>query len=193
MGCGKGNLPSPIKPNQFRELIASLEGDFCEKFIASLQAPSLFADWFKSVFNADGTLTDEFKAMVCGGVAGTGGDPTTPPVTPPVVVPPVTPPGPVTPPALQPVFLTATRGLPTAVILRWTPSPGATHYYILRYGQVIAIVPANVTQYTDRVPQGHSFTYTVIAVNQQTGQQSAPSNEAYGYTGPFLIGTPSIP
>lgn len=182
-------MPSPIRPNQIREAIASIDGDFCEKFIGSLQSPALFRDWYVSVFNDDGTLTDEFKAMVCGGTVGAGGDPVTPPVTPPVVTPPGPPvePPPVT--GLTPPALIASHGS-TFIQLRWTPSPGATFFLIMRDGATVAQLPANQFALVDNVGVGRSHVYTVTAIDTLTNRPSATSNEAYGYTGPIVIGQP---
>lgn len=186
-------MPSSIKPNQILESVASIDGDFCEKFIGSLNAPALFAAWYKQTFNDDGSLTDEFKAMVCLATEGTEGDPTTPPtVPPPVTPPPVTPP----PPEVQPLnapSLAASRGLPGGRIrLVWTPVPNVTHYIVYRLGQPIVTHLASQTAHDDFVPQGRSFVYNVQAFNNTTGARSPMSNEAYGYSGAIVIGQPPI-
>lgn len=175
-------MAAPVQPNQILETVASIDGDFCEKFVGSLQAPALFAAWFKTVFKADGAFTDEFIAMVCAATSGTGGDPTGEPTEPPVVVPPVIPPQQPALPNLLPPSLTASRGeLATVIRLNWTASPEAQSYRIYRGAELINQVSG--LTYNDFVGTNKAYVYYVQAVKLPT-QTSPYSNPAYGYTSP---------
>ena len=73
-------MPFPLGPNDFKDLVPSSTGNFCEKFIKSLKLPDLVYRIVAYIWKQNGEFTDEFKADICalGCVGGGGGGPTDP-------------------------------------------------------------------------------------------------------------------
>lgn len=67
-------MPSPVSPTQFKALIPSVNGNFCQKFLALLDFPNLFYTWYASVYLESGEFQDDFVAQICAlDCTGTGG------------------------------------------------------------------------------------------------------------------------
>lgn len=59
-------IVSPVTPAEFKALIPSASGSFCEKFQSLLRVfPEKFYDWFVSVYNEDGSFTTDYATMLC--------------------------------------------------------------------------------------------------------------------------------
>lgn len=58
-------MPAPFKPSDFKAAIPAASSDMCTKLTAVLQQlPEMLYKTISFIFNEDGTLTDEFKALV---------------------------------------------------------------------------------------------------------------------------------
>jgi len=56
----------PPKPSEFKAVIVLPTDTLPQAFVkVFLRFPVLFLRWFKSVYNDDGTYTDDFKQRVC--------------------------------------------------------------------------------------------------------------------------------
>lgn len=59
---GEGVLPA-----DFKNMISGLTSGFCEKFVKmAVQLSNLIYNWVAFEYNAEGELTDEYKALICG-------------------------------------------------------------------------------------------------------------------------------
>lgn len=54
-------MPSPIKPSQFCDAVPASNADFCTRFTKFLNVPQLLCDLFSWMFNADGSLSQNFQ------------------------------------------------------------------------------------------------------------------------------------
>lgn len=247
-------MPSSVKPNEFGEIIATIDGDFCERYISSLGAGAIFSRWFKEFWNADGTLSDSTKSMICLGVitcippvavSWTSTKEATVSCPPPTTGSSVTRSGTATSTVsqadadakalaaatanataalscssgptigrLSSTLLWASIGQPFAIVLRWYPVSGATHYLIIQDphstnlndyvfgGQGQTLVGHQLLTYPftgpknpqDRnmggLPPRIQFSYSVVPLaldNRGIALAVGPmSNIATGITGPFI-------
>lgn len=61
-------MPSPVTPQDFKDVVPSASAGICEKFLkVFLRFPVLVYNLVNWMFNADGTVSDAFKAEVGGG------------------------------------------------------------------------------------------------------------------------------
>lgn len=184
---------SPVKPNDFKNLIPSPGGNLCDKIsklIISL--PSLSFQLVSWILNEDGSFTDDFKTAVCQaladiGCAGGSGNPDANPNMP------------------APTNVNATDGTYSdKVLVTWnavTPPSGiaaVTKYKVYRApsdvlaatsSTLIATVDAPTLQYEDTtaVP-GTTYNYWVVATNDSdTSNYGGPNS---GYAG---IPTTTLP
>lgn len=55
-------MSNPIRPSQFCDAVPSANADFCTRFTKFLSVPQMLCDLFSWMLNADGSLSQEFKA-----------------------------------------------------------------------------------------------------------------------------------
>lgn len=55
-------MPSPVPPSSFCEAVPASNADFCTRFTRFLGVPQLLCDLFSWMFNADGTLSQNFQS-----------------------------------------------------------------------------------------------------------------------------------
>lgn len=64
-----GTPIEPPKVNEFKELIVKPDDTLCTAFMKTfVKFPALFYKWFKSLWNSDGTFSDEFRRQFCDAV-----------------------------------------------------------------------------------------------------------------------------
>lgn len=71
-------MSSPVVPEDFRASIPAVNGNFCQKFLASFSLGKLMASWSAYFMNEDGSPGPDFVADICalgcvGSGTGTGG------------------------------------------------------------------------------------------------------------------------
>lgn len=72
-GHHNNHMSSPVVPSDVKSIIPSVNGNFCQKFTASLALPKLMSDWFSYMYTESGEFTADFIADICAvGCVGTG-------------------------------------------------------------------------------------------------------------------------
>lgn len=68
-------MPFPLGPNDFKDLVPSTSGNFCEKFVKSLKLADFVYRIVNYIWKENGEFTDDFKADICAlSCIGSGGD-----------------------------------------------------------------------------------------------------------------------
>lgn len=68
-------MTAPHGPSDFEALIPSVNGSFCKRFVDSLSLPKITYEQVASIWNEDGTFTEDFVASLCACAVGAdGGD-----------------------------------------------------------------------------------------------------------------------
>lgn len=154
-----------------KALIPSASGNFCQKFLAVLELPRVFWEWFRYVYLEDGNFTDDFKADVCSipcfGGTGSSGD--------------------------TPTQVNASDGAYSdKVLVTWATVAGATSYKVYRsessqFSSSTFLTETSSSQYEDgSVVQGTTYWYWVVATNSTLGTESDPSIPDSGYASSVL-------
>lgn len=100
--------PNPVLPAEFKAIVPNGSENFCDVMPKVLvQFPSLFYRWYAWAFKEDGSISDDFAAVIGSFTPTADGAPT------------------------SPLGLTAT-GLGTSIVLSWSASALATSYKIYR-------------------------------------------------------------
>lgn len=171
----------PRTPSDFKALIPSVAGSFCEKFLRSLQLPNLVYDIIAYIINEDGTFTDEFKADICnlsckcaGGAPLPGGG------------------------GLASPLVSASDGqFADKVQITWGPVNGALTYDLYRANSnsagsaTILAADLGTTSYDDSTVTPGTYYYYFVKAKNGLGS-SAFSNGDRGFAGSIATTLPAI-
>jgi hypothetical protein len=159
-------MPSnPVTPDQFKAVIPASNSNICQKLLSALvEFPVLFYKWYSWAFNADGTVSDDFKTAIG------------------VTVGQLTPPG----------GVSASDGTFTDhVHIVWNPVGGATFYEVYRgatndssSATLLGTTTAPVTTYDDATAvDGQVYWYFLKAKTATDSSGFSTGDSGYRDTG----------
>lgn len=172
-------MPLPIAPSTIKDLIPRPGGNFCEKFLKSLNLPSVVYEIYAYMFTEAGGFTDEFQADLCSleCKCGDGG----------VVV----------PGGLVPPIVSASDGqFSDRIMVTWNPPTGALQYDLYRSttnatgGQLLE-ENFQGTSYEDTTVTPAQYYYYSVRAKNQFGA-SGFSNVDRGHAGAISTTLPMI-
>lgn len=56
----------PLKPSEVQEVVVLATDSICTGFVKTfIRFPVIFYKWYKWAYNADGSISDEYKQVIC--------------------------------------------------------------------------------------------------------------------------------
>lgn len=172
-------MPLPVPPSTIKDLIPRPGGNFCEKFLKSLNLPAVVHEIISYIFTEAGGFTDEFQADLCslsckcgpGGVIVPGG-------------------------LVAPVISASDGQMSDRVLVSWTAPAGALSFDLYRSGTnttggTLLAADLQGTTYEDTTVTPNQYYYYSVKAKNSFGT-SAFSNVDRGYAGSISTTLPMI-
>lgn len=169
----------PIAPSVLRDLIPKPGGNFCEKFLKSLNLPSEIHKIIAYMWNEDGSFTDDFKADLCNLSCNCGEG------------------GVIVPGALRAPTVAASDGSHAdRVQITWNAPAGALQYDLYRSqtnvaGGTLLAADLQTTSFEDTTVTPNQFYYYSVKSKNQFGA-SGYSNVDKGHAGTIATTLPMV-